>query len=653
MADKILEKITDGSGDNYIVRDADAVHTVDSVLSTTSTNPLQNKVVAESLNEKANTGHQHGTATTGITSTGTMPGTIDSTKVLRGDGTWDAIHMHTISVSSGNFIRIRIPANTTVGHSSILFMRAYNKNSAYFCVNFAKYDDTTTFSQTPSINVLLSNNHGNPDYIPQPGTNSSGDYRSCFTVNTNGDAYIFLYCSASFIGNYIINSNANSNLISVDIVSNTSSADSTLTPTLQGPANVRVNTYHTKETLTPLSGNPYNPTYVDSGGQVVASNIFTGYSDLAISEMLYFKLPDTTNYGSITFHSSVASYALEYKVAFATSSGVFTVVPTITTCHHYTNNTNAKPIIYYNSSGTDLYFGFTGGNVKRIRWDAQFQNMGSMKCTKINRSDAPSGLSSNFPYDSPRPQVGTYTNWSDGTSTYIGCLAAIKYATPSGNYVNLTGTVLFQQYSNQCSGHWQLRVNATNGSFVSGAVYGTNIPTGFSLCAGIATYSSDSSPWRGEIYIYGKLNGLAYSAVSITIDQAVEGNARPQNLYTEFFSDLSDSLTNTNIELQNRNLPYSTNATVGTRFEPVYVNNGVVTGSSQYFRSLPVSSNFSLMASPYNTSSVPTGAIVFVTNTGSNAINVTYKSGLTVPVNANNTRVFGKISNTFWAFGQT
>lgn len=53
MADKILEKITDGSGDNYIVRDADAVHTVDSVLSTTSTNPLQNKVVTESLNEKA------------------------------------------------------------------------------------------------------------------------------------------------------------------------------------------------------------------------------------------------------------------------------------------------------------------------------------------------------------------------------------------------------------------------------------------------------------------------------------------------------------------------------------------------------------------------------------------------------------------------
>ena len=53
MADKILSKIVDGGGGNYIFRDDSAIHTVDSALSITSTNPVQNKVVSAALEGKA------------------------------------------------------------------------------------------------------------------------------------------------------------------------------------------------------------------------------------------------------------------------------------------------------------------------------------------------------------------------------------------------------------------------------------------------------------------------------------------------------------------------------------------------------------------------------------------------------------------------
>lgn len=55
MADKILSKIKDGNGDKFIFRDDAAVHTVDSALSTTSTNPVQNKVVKSALDGKQDT----------------------------------------------------------------------------------------------------------------------------------------------------------------------------------------------------------------------------------------------------------------------------------------------------------------------------------------------------------------------------------------------------------------------------------------------------------------------------------------------------------------------------------------------------------------------------------------------------------------------
>jgi hypothetical protein len=55
--------------------------------------------------------HRHGTTTTGITSTGTMPGTIDATKVLHGDGTWSTLgsfeYEHTNETNTRN-----VPTNS-------------------------------------------------------------------------------------------------------------------------------------------------------------------------------------------------------------------------------------------------------------------------------------------------------------------------------------------------------------------------------------------------------------------------------------------------------------------------------------------------------------------------------------------------------------
>ena len=53
MAEHDLSKIVDGEGEIFNIKDAGAVHTVDSALSSSSTNPVQNKVVKTALDGKA------------------------------------------------------------------------------------------------------------------------------------------------------------------------------------------------------------------------------------------------------------------------------------------------------------------------------------------------------------------------------------------------------------------------------------------------------------------------------------------------------------------------------------------------------------------------------------------------------------------------
>lgn len=57
MADISKIKLPDNS--EYNIKDSDAVHTVDSSLSSSSTNPVQNNVINTALAGKANTSHTH------------------------------------------------------------------------------------------------------------------------------------------------------------------------------------------------------------------------------------------------------------------------------------------------------------------------------------------------------------------------------------------------------------------------------------------------------------------------------------------------------------------------------------------------------------------------------------------------------------------
>ena len=147
--------------------DSDHTHTVDSALSGTSINPVQNKVVKSALDGKANTSHGNHVPTTQ---------TADNTKFLRNDNTWQSV----------------TPANIGAYTKSEIDSKVSTLNTA---INGKAASDHTHTAATTSAAGLMSAadkskldgiaaNANNYTYtLPSAGTSLGG-------VKTGGDVSI-------------------------------------------------------------------------------------------------------------------------------------------------------------------------------------------------------------------------------------------------------------------------------------------------------------------------------------------------------------------------------------------------------------------------------------------------------------------------------
>lgn len=593
------------------------------------------------MDEIASNNHQHGR----ISSDGKAIGySTDTTRYLRADGEWTGVFGTPTTSNNSNIawcIKLTRLSKSARGYARVT-------------VDLSRYTDADDFGFV-DVCIKTHTTDWHAFAVSHCRRNVAKQFGQCRYISNSfndvdGVCYIGIQCSSyntqvlpTLVGSYM---NGQFSVELGDFFSEVSGNGSVLQTRF--PTYANYNGYDMANI-----GQSYNPVYINSTGEILRSNVYEGYCDLEVSNMLHFQLPATANYGSIKFFSSVATYPLEYTVAFATSNGVFTLVPSICCTHHYTNTGNAKPSVYYSTSGTDLYFGFPdGSNMKRIRWLAQMDNISSLFCEEIARSSIQdSSISAQCSYDNIRFPVGQFTNWSSSTSTVRGMVAQIKYTTGSGNYINLSGTVIFQQYSTQMSGIWQIRLNTTDASLSCARITGVLIPDGFKLVAFGATYS-DTTNWRGQLIIEAEVTGRSYSAVSITVDQAVEGTGRSQGIFVELFSDSTYSYLPTSYTtFVNQNIPCSNSSTVGNRFQWTYLYNGELIASDQYMRTITTTSNVDLTSSTYT--GLPNGAMVVITNsrTDTSSISVTYKTNTTgVSVSPNRNHIFTKISNSLWAY---
>lgn len=103
-------------------------------------------------NELSNHNHGNGT-TTGITSSGTMPGTIDPNKVLHGDGTWGSDELPAISLPTAGYYKISTSTASTgrlAGGPVFAISLRENGNRSHSGFIFVKGGDYTSYSTTQS-----------------------------------------------------------------------------------------------------------------------------------------------------------------------------------------------------------------------------------------------------------------------------------------------------------------------------------------------------------------------------------------------------------------------------------------------------------------------------------------------------------------------
>ena len=113
--------------------------TVDSALSTTSANPVQNKVVTSALNGKSNTGHTHDVATT------TDNGFMSSTDKSKLDGIADNANNYDLPIAKSDTLGgVKIGTNITINGTTGVISVATGTTSAAGIVKLQNSLDTST-----------------------------------------------------------------------------------------------------------------------------------------------------------------------------------------------------------------------------------------------------------------------------------------------------------------------------------------------------------------------------------------------------------------------------------------------------------------------------------------------------------------------------
>jgi hypothetical protein len=114
--------------------------TVDTSLSSSSTNPVQNKVINTALAGKSDTSHTH-SAFTGATSSSAgaagfvpAPGTSDTAKYLKGDGSWSTVPSATVdsslSTTSTNAVQNKVVAAAIAAKGTVYVSSTQPSNLA-------------------------------------------------------------------------------------------------------------------------------------------------------------------------------------------------------------------------------------------------------------------------------------------------------------------------------------------------------------------------------------------------------------------------------------------------------------------------------------------------------------------------------------------
>lgn len=196
--------------------------------------------------------HSHGN----IASDGTDgEATHDTSRFLRGDGTWARLQLRSTLQSEANgYFRITCVAGSDCQHSSVYVFGSYNEYGYLYQVSF-RYKNNQ-FSEAPRVRMITCNNETGLNYIPKAIKYGTG---------AAGTGYIFIQTNVVQRCTFLVTGNSPSS-ITIDTVTSTDSATS-VSDGVKGHGSVHTEEYGTG------TGSSTQPVYVDAGGGIVACSV--------------------------------------------------------------------------------------------------------------------------------------------------------------------------------------------------------------------------------------------------------------------------------------------------------------------------------------------------------------------------------------------